>query len=181
MADYIPTFGDSGNTNADRIEPVIGADPVADAAPSFLGGSGSGDSGGNGGEFDPAIHVGRDKRNGDGSYTRKRGRKSGGDNSSPRRANTRADFAASVDMLTKALAIVHVGIASATRSPEFLLDDSEAKALAEATSNVLVQFDIRPDPKIEACMTLIMTAGTIYTPKIYFARERRKAEKAAND
>lgn len=79
--------------------------------------------------------------------------------------------------MTRALAIVHIGIATATKTPEMALDDKEAETLSVAVSNVLTEFDIRPDPKVEACIALAIAAGSIYAPRVYLIRERWKAEK----
>lgn len=167
---------------AERVSGDAGATGVAASAPDFLslGGTGNADSdGGNGGsdsgdDFDPAIHIGRDKRNADGSYRRKRGRRAG--NSAPNQRRTKADSSASVESLTRILTVLHVGIAAATKTPEMVLEDVEAKALANATAEVLAQFDIRPDPRIEAVIGLCVVAGGIYGPRAYLIRERRKEE-----
>lgn len=75
------------------------------------------------------------------------------------------------------LAIIHIGIASATKTPELKLEDEEANALAQSTAVVLEEFDIRPDPKIEAVIGLVTTASMIYGPRIYLIGQRRKKEK----
>lgn len=176
MADF--SF-DDGNTDTDDSGPVI--------APFLTGDSGSaGDVDANGDRFDPTIHSGRDKLNADGSYRKKRGRKAGsgtgtgsGSNGSQNRRKT--DSAASVESLARVLAVLHVGIATATKTPEMVLDDQEASLLANATANVLEQFDIRPDPKIEAIIGLIMAAGSIYGPRLYLINERKKASKLESD
>jgi hypothetical protein len=72
------------------------------------------------------------------------------------------------------LGYVHLGIAGATKSPELILTDDETKSLATATANVLQEFDIRPSPKAEAIVGLVITAGGIYGPRAYFIRERIK-------
>lgn len=145
-----------------------------------LGGDvGSGSNGGSGGgteRFDSTIHVSPDKRNADGSYTKKRGRKSGG-SSSNSGSKRKADNSASLESLTRVLVVMHLGIAAATKSPEMALEDTEAEALAKATANVMSEFDIRPDPKIEALIGLVMVAGSIYGPRVYNIRERRKEER----
>ena len=173
---YEPTFGTSGD-----IDGVSGGlDDIA-ATGSFLGGridigggdsgDGSGDNSGDG--FDPDIHQGRDKRNADGSYTRKRKRRS---NSATGGGRKKADNQAGIDGLTRMLAIIHLGISSVTKTPELKLDDQEAEALAKSTAAVLEEFDIRPDPKIEAIIGLITTAGMIYGPRVYMISERKKSE-----
>jgi hypothetical protein len=72
------------------------------------------------------------------------------------------------------LGYLHMGIAGATKSPELILTDDESKALAAATANVMQEFDIRPSPKAEAIVGLVITAGGIYGPRAYFIRERIK-------
>jgi hypothetical protein len=69
-----------------------------------------------------------------------------------------------------------VGIAAATKTPEMVLQDAEASNLAAATANVLEEFDIRPDPKIEAVIGLVTAASMIYGPRIYLITERKKRE-----
>lgn len=163
--------GNDSNANTD-----IGA-----SAPFLLdNGDGSGDgSGGSSGDargdkFDPTIHVGRDKLNADGSYRRKRGRRA---NSATSGSGRKANNQASIEGLTRMLAIVHIGLASATKTPELRLEDAEAEALAKSTAVVLEEFDIRPDPKIEAIVGLVTTAGMIYGPRVYLIAERKKREK----
>lgn len=165
------------NSGTGSGEPSIEGD-----APSFLipgnDGSTGNDSGGTTSDgFDPAVHIGRDKLNSDGSFRKKRGRKagSGGSNSSSG-TRTKAQNTASVEGLTRILAILHVGLAAATKTPEMVLEDSEAENLAKATATVLTEFDIRPDPKVEAVIGLVTAAGLIYGPRIYLITERKKLE-----
>ena len=179
MADYKPfslTGGNADGENRDAND--HGNDGAASA--TFLGGS-DGDSGGNGerdangDRFDPAIHVSPDKRNADGSYRKKRGRKA--NNFTASRSRSKASNQASIEGLTRMLAIVHIGLASATKTPELKLEDEEAEALAKSTAVVLEEFDIRPDPKIEAIIGLVTTAGMIYGPRVYLITERKKRER----
>jgi hypothetical protein len=149
----------------------------------FLGGSdGSGSGSASrdaaGTEFDGSIHAGLDKFNADGTFRKRRGRKSGSAGSSGKRqTRASADYSASVDSLARMLGYLHVGIAAASRTPELVITEDESKALAGATARVLEEFDIRPDPKVEAIVGLVTTAGAIYGPKVYFIRERKKAER----
>jgi len=138
------------------------------------GGSDSGDSGGGSGEFDPAIHAGRDKRNADGSYRKKRGRKP--NSGTAPRNRTKADNQASVDALTNILVVIHTGIATATKTPEIAIEKDDAETLARATANVLAEFDITPDPKVTAIIGLIMAGGAVYGPMTYNIQTRRKQE-----
>ena len=144
-------------------------------------GSNGGDGGGNSGEldaagnpFDPAIHSGG--RNGNGEWRKRRGRKSAG-SASPRVGGKKASHSASLDALTGTLVIVHAGLASATKVPEIAVDETEARVLATAVSDVLEQFDIQPDPKIQAIVGLVIAAGSIYGPRMYLVRERQKTAK----
>ena len=73
--------------------------------------------------------------------------------------------------------IAHLGISGATKSPEMELDKSEADALAQATTKVMQEFDVRPDPKFIAIAGLVTTAGSIYGPRVILIRERRKQER----
>lgn len=153
--------------------------PSIDPATLANGGSDSGsDSGGNGtDEFDPAIHIGRDKRNSDGSYRRKRGRKAG--SGSTGKASAGSDLKGAVESLSATLVMLHLGIASATKSSELVIDKEEADLLSRATVNVLEQYDIRPDPKLQAMFGLIVAAGTVYGPRAFLIQKRRADERAA--
>lgn len=149
--------------------------------PTSIDGSGSGDSGGsfgsgNGEQFDPSIHVSPDKRNRDGSYTRKRGRKAGGSNSNTQSKKTN-DLSASIEQLSKVIMLAHTGLAVATKCPEFELDKEESDYIAKSSANVLEQFDITPDPKTQAIIGLIIALGTVYAPRYMLISMRVKAEK----
>lgn len=185
MAGYQPFNADGGNTGGEsgNADESGNAGEIGTVA-GFLGGIG-GNSGDverdvNGDEFDPDIHAGRDKRNADGSWRKKRGRRSSGGNSQ-RKAGSRSNSQASVEALTRALAIVHLGIATATKTPELILEENEAETLAAATANVLEEFDIKPNPKVEAIFGLVVAAGSIYGPKVYFIQQRRKGEQASEE
>jgi hypothetical protein len=177
MADYIPfgsgTGGDESGTSG------------VTSVPDFLslGGNNSGDSGGRIDGFDPSIHVSPDRRNADGSFTKKRGRKTGSTgygNSGGRKAGKGSDYSASIDALTGMLVIVHAGLASVTKTPELELERDDAGNLAKATATVLEEFDITPNPKVAAVIGLVTTAGMIYGPKVYMIRERKREEREAD-
>lgn len=144
------------------------------------GGIGSGIGGGSGGsgsdEFDPRIHVDPDKRNADGSYTRKRGRKTGSAGAGNNPQKKAADLKGSIDSLAKTLVVVHLGLANITNTPELVIDADESKLLANATANLLEQFDLKPDPKIQALIGLVMAAGTVYGPRAFMIRQRKLQE-----
>lgn len=169
--------GESGNTDS-LSQPAEFLTLRAGSASGDGSGSDSGDSSGDSGEFDPAIHVSPDKRNRDGSFTRKRGRKAGASASGDRYSGrSNKGYKANIDSLTSVLAIVHAGLASATKTPELALDTDEATSLAQATANVLIEFDVQPNPKVQAVVGLVMVAGSLYGPRVYLIKERRKEEK----
>ncbi len=171
MGDYKPFDAGSIDASGGDNEPENANQPAA-----FLGGSGD-----SGEQFNPAIHSGPDKRNVDGSYRRKRGRKPGSSNSASSGNKRQADNSANIETLTSLLVIVHSGLASATRTPELALESDDANALAKASAAVLVEFDITPNPKVQAVVGLVMTAGAVYGPKIYMIKERRKEQRVANE
>lgn len=79
--------------------------------------------------------------------------------------------------------IVHAGLAGVTSTPEMVIDESEAEMLARASANVLEQFDLKPDPKTQAIVGLVLAAGTVYGPRVYLINQRKaqeKRESAAN-
>src|SRR4051812_16473853 len=98
--------------------------------PSAAVGGGTSDDGGTTGtirdsagtEFDGRIHSGPGIRNRDGTFTRRRGRRSG---PSQNKTKVHSDLKASTEMLTKALLISHVTIAAMTKTPEIALDERE--------------------------------------------------------
>lgn len=168
MADF--SFS-SGATGGDGGNPVVAGGDAGDLGATDVFGT----------IFDPAIHSGADKLNADGSFRKKRGRRAGSGTttgtSSGSGNRSKASLSASVDALTRALAIVHAGLASVTKSPELMLTEDEAKTLANASVNVLQHFDITPDPKTEAIVALVMCGATIYGTKIYNINERKKKER----
>jgi hypothetical protein len=162
----------------------IDADPTstASAIDSALGatsfGDGTSDQSGDSGDdttFDPERHIGPDRVNADGTFRRKRKRK--GDRSTTPRAKTKADLSASIDALTQTLFIVHAGLATTAKIPELAIEQDEAKALAVSLADVLAQFDITPDPKIQAIVGLVVAFSGVYGPKVYFYKERKKKER----
>ncbi len=174
---------------------AIGTGPVEGgehASPNGTGGTtgdefGAVELGGDGGDrgttgerdtagvaFDPAIHSGG--RNANGEWRKRRGRKSAG-SSSASVSRKKTNHAASLDALTNTLIIVHAGIASATKVPELSIEDDEAKVLATAVASVLEEFDIQPDPKVQAIVGLVIAAGSIYGPRVYLIRERQKEQR----
>lgn len=140
------------------------------------GATGERDSAGN--AFDASIHSGG--RNANGEWRKRRGRKSAG-TSSAGVSRKKAGNSASLDALTNTLIIVHAGIASATKVPELSIEEDEAKVLATAVASVLEEFDIQPDPKVQAIVGLVVAAGSIYGPRMYLIRERKKAQRKVKE
>ena len=162
------TDGDSGpgQSNSDVSE-QLGATSLD---------NGDGDGGNVAGDdrtYDPDRHLGPDRVNADGTYRRKRRRK--GSSGSPRKtAHKAADNSASVDTLSKVILFSSLSVSALFKAPEFGCNDAESTALAGALANVLEQFDIRPDPKVEAIFGLIMVSATIFGPKAYLYNQRIK-------
>lgn len=121
-------------------------------------------------------------RNADGSPRRKRGRKPGSGSSGSggtAKAQKARNLNGSIDTLSKTLMILHSGIAAITKAPEFEIDKEESDLLANATANVLEQFDLKPDPRAEAIVGLIVAASTIYGPRVYLMRQRKQTARNA--
>lgn len=57
------------------------------------------------------------------------------------------------------------------------ISEDEGKLLAEASVNVMREFDITPDPKAEAIIGLIVAAGTVYGPRYYLVKTRHAEER----
>lgn len=74
---------------------------------------------------------------------------------------------------------MHTGIAGVTRTPELVIDGAESELLAGATVNMLDQFDISPDPKLQAAMALVVAAGTVYAPRVVAIKMRKARDKKA--
>ena len=131
------------------------------------GDSGSGGNGGSssrdsGDDFDPTIHVGRDKRNADGSFTKRRGRKSAGGNSGSRVSKG----AASVKSIQTALEGIHALAAAFTGFDDIRLSEDESGPLAQGIANVARHYNIPAvDPRFMDTIALVMIAGKVYLPK----------------
>lgn len=175
------SFEDSGTRGDQPLDFGATSDaasvPFGAVAPAFGTDGGSSDDNG---DFDPSIHVGRDKRNADGSYRRKRGRRKGsGTSEKGTQKRGSIPHVDAINALTNALIVVHAGVSAMTKTPELALEKDDATTLARATANVLEQFDITPDPKVTAVVGLVMACGTVYGPRIYLIRERLISEARA--
>jgi hypothetical protein len=158
-------FGGSGN-GADRIAPLS-------IAPDFTGPD-PGDSDNNGTSFDPTEHSGR--RNRDGSWARKRGRRAGegSGQGTGRKAQSKAAKFSQADIANWSgmLVMGHAALARISKTPEWSLETDDADMLATAQLRFLEAFEIRPDPKVQATITLIGACTFVYGPKIALIRMR---------
>lgn len=176
------TGNDSGNNGA------IGIDPqVAIATESGTKDAGTTDAGTTdeftddfGTKFDADKHrsddAGNPIRNKDGSfrkqYTKRNDKKSKTENS-----QDISDLISSANHLSETLMIFHSGLAVLSQCPELEIDKGEAEKLSEASLKFMSEFDIKPNPKAQAAIALIVTAGSIYGPRIYLISDRKKNEK----
>lgn len=179
---YQPTFGASGDPIGDGGNTDNGTDNASDngSVPFFLGGSssdsGSGDSrDAAGNEFDELIHSGRDKFNADGTFRKRRGRRAGSSGSESKRGGGKASsYSASVDSLAFMIGTLNLGIATMSKFPDFATSEEENQKLAQASARVLEEFDLRPSPKAEAIVGLIVATGSVYGPRVYLYANRKK-------
>ena len=149
---------------------------IADKFGAISLGLGSDDNSGGvvSGEFDPDVHVGRDKRNADGSYTRKRGRRAG---SGGGRVAAAKKNPSSVNTIETALVGIHLLLAAATKADELVLEPDESKPLAEAIAELTKHYDIPGlDAKAMAWVGLIMVAGKVYVPRAMLIKARLDEE-----
>ena len=66
----------------------------------------------------------------------------------------------------KAISAIHGTIAFITKTPEFMLQEQEALALAQANLNLENEFNIELDGKTMAIMTMLGTMFMVYRPRI---------------
>ncbi len=131
--------------------------------------------------FDPDRHIDPSKRNADGSYRRKRRRRgsgsSAGSGSGPR--GKKADYSASIDALSTVLAMGFGTLAAVAKEPIWNLEKLESDAGAKALANLLEQFEIMPDPKIQAVVGCAIVFSGIIAPRMYLISEKKKEAKKA--
>lgn len=72
---------------------------------------------------------------------------------------------------------IHTMLAAMTSVPEWQLDKSEARMLAEASASVAAHYDVSASAKTIAWTNLIMVAGTVYGTRIIAIRARNKKDK----
>ncbi len=134
--------------------------------------------------------IGDDSGNGDvdgsgagsGDGRTKRGRKPRDPNApkperKPRGSNRpdAATYKANITALAGMLQMVHMGLSGVTQMPELALNDIEATTLSSAANEMMVQFNIAPDPKVQAVFGMIVAASMVYGPKVLQIRQRSKA------
>lgn len=163
-----------GNSSVDSESGSVGK-PIDPAA--AIGGSG--DSGGItdklGNRFDPTIHSSPDSFNADGSFRRKRGRKSGGTNSKSR-SQANSDIKETAQFLAGGLVIFHASMAAMLKTPELEIEAEEAQGLAESGLTLAAMYDITPDPKLQAAILFAGQVGMIYGTRIVAIRARKRQE-----
>lgn len=118
-------------------------------------------------------------RNKDGSPRRKRGRRagSGNGNSGKSGKGNNSSLNDGINTLSQTLLIMHQGLANFMKFEDMALSEDESKALAQATVNVMEQFDFAPDPRFTAVAGLVTTASMIYGPRYIVYKAMKKAEK----
>lgn len=84
-----------------------------------------------------------------------------------------------VESLTKQIKGGHFLIASVSGLPELIIDDKEAKELAEAVIIFSREYDFSPDPKIMAAIQLAATMGFVYVPRVFAIAARLRAARNA--
>lgn len=84
-----------------------------------------------------------------------------------------------VDALSKLLVMAHAMGANLTRTPELEINSGEAKMLADPLSELLVLYEVEPDPRIMAMMEFGLAASYVYGPRFTMIRMRLKAEATA--
>lgn len=155
-----------GGSNGDFIDPA--------AAAGNSGDGGITDSAGN--RFDPTIHSSPDSRTRGGEFRRKRGRKSGGNNSKSR-SQVHSDIKETAQFLAQGLLLFHASMAAMTQTPEMVLDSEEAHGLAESGLTLAAMYDITPDPKLQAAILFAGQVGMIYGTRIVAIRARKSQER----
>jgi hypothetical protein len=84
-----------------------------------------------------------------------------------------------VDAMARLLVMGHGIAANFTRTPELEINTSEARMLADPLSELLVLYEIEPDPRIMAMMELGLAASYVYGPRFTMIRIRLRAEARA--
>ena len=94
---------------------------------------------------------------------------------SARKAGQGAPLASSVTLLAKKIQGLHQITGMALGLPELMLDDTEARELADAIQIVSKEYGVKISGKGAAAFNLLLTAGMIYGPKGYAIYSRSKS------
>lgn len=168
-----PDNGDLGEP--ETINPADAAGTGGDA-----GGDAGNDARRDGGDdftFDPERHIDPTKRNADGSYRRKRGRKPGSRSGRKKAASSNLDLSTTQAVLLS----IHAAASTAFRVPEIALDKNEAEMLAKALVELEAQYPTQVDPRVLAWLNLAGVAGMIYGSRVFAYRMRKENEKAEKE
>lgn len=142
-----------------------------------LAGSGSG-------FIDPAASTGKKRgrpRRDSGTGTGDAGNKPGGKSAfagGSGRKRTAKEETVLLGELSDQIAGAHEIIALVTGQPVFKLSDDESKKLSQSIRNVLVHYDLTPNPAVMAWVQLLAVSGVIYGPRIMYLVALEKERKA---
>lgn len=160
-----------------RIDPAIArATAGADFAAAFADPPGDGNSGADNRPASPPAEGE--------SGPRKRGRPRGPATAAGTQERSETPRNIRASFVEKSLMGIHLALAALSKCPEFELQKDDAKALGEATANVLAFYKVRMTPKQEAYGLLIEAAAQVYPPmfaSIYFRKMAEAKEKARNN
>jgi hypothetical protein len=62
-----------------------------------------------------------------------------------------------------------------------MIDSEEGDLLAKSAANVLEQFDMTPDPKLQAAVGMIVACAVVYGPRVALIRARKALQKNEGD
>lgn len=120
-------------------------------------------------------NSGDDSSGASGSNTpKRRGRKPGSRNSKGPAQTIPVEGLAAIILQS------HAMLAMITKTQEFLLDETEAKMLAQATANVSRHYDVQMAAKTVDWTNLLMVCGTVYGTRLMAVRNRKNTERRAN-
>lgn len=158
-----PDDNERGTTVRDAIDPA--------------GKLGDGPTDATGQRFDSNRHIGPDKFNRDGSFSRKRGRR--GTGGSGQKSN-KTSAKTSVAGIETVLVGIHAMMGAAL-APELALEADESKPYAEAVVEVAKHYDVPviADKTLAWC-ALLLVMGRIYGPRYVLIRQRLREENAKN-
>lgn len=82
-----------------------------------------------------------------------------------------------LDKLADMLVKIHTGLAVVTKSPEMLIDKSEATDVVNSGTELLEFYDLNPDPKTVAWLNFLGTMGMVYGTRVMAISNRPKEAK----